>query len=473
MSNVSELSSNRSAKALLNVALILLAGAASTIFAADTAAQNEPTPAPISFSRDVAPILAKKCLTCHGPEKAKGGYRLHIFELMLKAGDDEIAPIVPGKPEQSGLYRRLITKDDEDRMPQKDDPLSAANIGLIERWIREGARFDGSDPKALLTSIIPQGPHPSPPTTYRQPVPLTAVAFSPDGRELAVGGYHEITIWDPSSGKLLRRIKNVAQRTQSLAYQPRGSFLAAAGGSPGQAGEVALFNPVEGSLVKVLGTMSDMVLSICFSEDGTRLAAGGADNAIHLYDVASGKEQLLIQQHADWVLAVAFDQKGGHLASASRDRSARIYDTKTGELEMTYADHGAPVFGIGFSGDGKSAYSGGRDKKIHVWNIKDAKKSGELSGFEEDIIKLLVKGDYVFSCSADRLVRQHDAKERKLVHTYSGHKDWVYTLDYHSATSRLATGSHDGEVRIWSTEDGKLQTVFVAAPGYLTADSSK
>src|SRR5687768_8559260 len=62
---------------------------------------------PVSFTRDVAPVLRKKCLTCHDPEKAKGNYRLDTFELLRKPGSSKIAPITPGDPSQSHLYELL------------------------------------------------------------------------------------------------------------------------------------------------------------------------------------------------------------------------------------------------------------------------------------------------------------------------------------------------------------------------------
>src|SRR6185369_12714804 len=187
----------------------------------------------VSFTHQIAPILARKCLTCHGPEKSKGGFRLDTFELLLKPGESKSASLVSGNPQQSELFRRITIKDEDDRMPQKADPLPDAEIVLIERWIKEGARFDGADSKAPLVSLVPRMPHPDPPANYARPVPVMALAFGRDGQELAIGGYHEITIWNPGDGKLLRRITNVAQRTQSLAYSPAG-VLAAAGGSPGQ-----------------------------------------------------------------------------------------------------------------------------------------------------------------------------------------------------------------------------------------------
>src|SRR6476646_8989047 len=99
--------------------------------------------APVSFSKDVAPILLANCQTCHGPDKAKGKYRLHTFEQLLRSGDSDHPPVVAGNPSRSEMFQRLITADAEERMPQKADPLPREQIVLIERWITEGARFDG------------------------------------------------------------------------------------------------------------------------------------------------------------------------------------------------------------------------------------------------------------------------------------------------------------------------------------------
>jgi mono/diheme cytochrome c family protein len=428
---------------------------------------------PVSLIRDIAPILVQKCIACHGPEKTKGGYQLHTFELALKPGDSKHQAITPGEPEQSELYRRISTDDEDDRMPQKDQPLTKTQIALIRRWIKEGARFDSPDRKAALVTLIPRAPHPDPPENYPVAVPILALAFRPDGKELAASGYHEITFWNPENGTLLRRMKGLAQRTQCLAYSRDGSLLAAAGGSPGQLGEVVLLDPVHGSILKILGTISDMMLTLCFSPDGTRLAAGGADNSIHLYDVLTGAEQLLIQQHADWVMALSFSHDGSQIASASRDKTARIFDVKTGELESTYVGHSSAVFAIAFSSDDKAVYTGGRDKKIHLWNAKEAKKTEEIAGFEDDILRIVVDGDLIYSCSADKIVRCHSASDRKLARIYSGHSDWVYSLALHPESKRLAAGSHDGEVRVWNIQDGRLITAYKGAPGFRGAEARK
>ena len=427
---------------------------------------------PVSFSKEIAPILVKKCVACHGPEKSKGHFRLDSLDWLMRAGESKSAPVLPSQPEQSELVRRLTAKDEDDRMPQKDDPLPAGHIALIERWIKEGAKFDGADTKAPLITLIPRGQHPDPPTVYRHPVAVTALAFNPDGTELAVGGYHEMTIWNPSDGKLLRRIRNVAQRTQSVEYGPDGALLAAGGGSPGQLGQVALFNPTNGALLRVLGTLPDMALTLSFSPDGSRLAVGSADNSIRIYDVVTGKEQLVIQQHADWVMSIAWSRDGAHLASASRDRTARIYAATNGDLETSYTAHQGPALAVAFSEDGQRVCSAGRDKKIHLWDAKEGKADGEIGGFDDDIFKLVVFEKSIFSCSADKKIRQHAMGKKELVRTFSGHKDWVYSLAIDGKSKRLASGSYDGEVRVWNLEDGLTLTAFIAAPGYRTTEKS-
>lgn len=445
----------------------------SSAYSEEPAAGAEAHSSGASFRKDIAPILTKKCLKCHGAEKPKGGYQLQTFSLLTRPGDSKNLAVAPGEPGKSELYLRITATDEDDRMPQKDDPLPASQIRLIERWIKEGARFDGSDPNALLVTLIPREPYPDPPASYRYPVPVTALAFSADGGELAVSGYHEITVWGPSEGKLLRRIGNVTQRIYGLAYQPDGSLLAAVGGAPGQTGEAALYDPIRGALIRSLCTTSDVLLALSFSPDGARLAVGGADNAIRFFDLASGKEELLIQQHADWVMALAFSRDGARLASASRDRSARIYSARTGELETSYNEHGQPVLAVAFDESGRQVFSAGKDRRIQFWNTADAKKNGELTGFESDITKLLPEGTALFACSNDKNIRQYTIPDRKLVRTYLGHKDWVYSLAHHPATHRLASGSHDGEVRLWNTEDGKLEAAFIAAPGYVAAHAGE
>ena len=419
----------------------------------------------VSFTKDIAPIFVSKCLACHNAEKAKGNYRLHTFDALNKAGSSKEAPLVAGKPSESKLFQLITAKDEEDRMPQKDEPLSSQQIATIRNWIAQGASFDAADRNVALAVLSPPK-HVDAPKAYRVPVPVTALAFDPSGEQLAAGGYHEITFWNSQSGELMKRIGNIAERTFDLAFSPDGRWLVSASGTPGKIGETKLFDATNGELAKILATTADAQLCVAFSPDGKKLAAGGADNAIRIWDVESGKLEFTIEQHADWVLALAFSPDGAHLASGSRDKSARLFKAATGELDETYTGHSEFVTAVAWA-DAKSVVSVSRTKTAHRWNIKDAKKTAEFSGWEGDVTRLIAAGTNLFSASLDGRVRQHSFASKQLVRSFDPpHRDAIYSLAVHEATRRLASGSHDGEVRVWNADDGKLSLKFIAAPGY-------
>src|SRR5262245_58111233 len=103
------------------------------------------SPEPIDFDRDVKPIFAKHCLTCHGPDKQKADLRLDRKAGALRGGDSGAA-IVPGKSADSLLVKRVSDDNAESRMPPKGPGLSAAELTALRQWIDQGAKWpdDGS-----------------------------------------------------------------------------------------------------------------------------------------------------------------------------------------------------------------------------------------------------------------------------------------------------------------------------------------
>ncbi len=92
----------------------------------------------VDYLRQIKPLLAQKCLACHGALKQKGQLRLDTAALLLQGGKHGPA-IVPGKAEASLLLER-ITGEEGNRMPPEGEPLSAGQIDLVRRWIRQGAK---------------------------------------------------------------------------------------------------------------------------------------------------------------------------------------------------------------------------------------------------------------------------------------------------------------------------------------------
>lgn len=97
------------------------------------------------FAKDIAPVLAKNCIECHGAEKQKGKLRLDTKEAAFKGGDSGMAGIVPGKSADSRIYKVVtLPKGHDDIMPPKGEPLSKATTDLIKAWIDAGADWPAS-----------------------------------------------------------------------------------------------------------------------------------------------------------------------------------------------------------------------------------------------------------------------------------------------------------------------------------------
>jgi hypothetical protein len=106
-----------------------------------------PALAPLSFNRDVRPILAETCFECHGPDNGarKAGLRLDLRESALKGGKSEVPAIVPGNPAKSELVRRISTRDIDDAMPpaKSGKKLSQSQVATLRTWIQQGAKWEG------------------------------------------------------------------------------------------------------------------------------------------------------------------------------------------------------------------------------------------------------------------------------------------------------------------------------------------
>lgn len=103
---------------------------------------------PLSYNKDIRPILASHCFACHGPDSAsrKGDLRLD-----QKAAAESMKAIVSGKPDESGIIQRILATDPDEVMPPPETkkPLSPDQIAKLKRWVQEGAEYQ------LHWSLIP------------------------------------------------------------------------------------------------------------------------------------------------------------------------------------------------------------------------------------------------------------------------------------------------------------------------------
>ncbi len=440
---------------------------------------------PVSFIKDIAPILKENCYACHDAKKKKGKFEMTSFETFRKGGTKD-DPIDPGKSKESYLIDVLVSTG-ANRMPPKDagDPIPKDRVALIARWIDEGAKLDtGIEPKAeMLRELRKRWTPPKAPETFKYPVNVNAVVFTPDNKHLVVGGYHELTLWDVATGKLEKRIATRAERAYGMVFLPDGT-LAIAGGRPGQEGDVRIYDVNAGTdgvndkkvFLKELVQADDSLLALALSADGKKLAAAGCDRIVRVWDLPSGKLEHSVENHADWVLGLSFSADGKYLASASRDKTAKIWDLAAKESLVTFPEHQNPVYAVAMTADGKLGISVGEDNNVRLWQATDGskqigKQTKTMGGHSKAIFRMAlntsVKPNLLATCSADGSVRLFDPIAGSALKDLKGLTDWVYAVAISSDGTLVAGGSWNGEVRIWKASDGSVQTAFNATPGYV------
>ena len=127
--------------------LVIIAGVAASFFIYGKNKPKERLPATVDFNNHIRPILSDRCFKCHGPDEKqrKGDLRLDIADSAFAALKESpgLFAIVPGKPDQSQVYHRIISPDTAELMPPPSSnlTLSAYEIKLIEKWIKQGAEY--------------------------------------------------------------------------------------------------------------------------------------------------------------------------------------------------------------------------------------------------------------------------------------------------------------------------------------------
>jgi WD40 repeat protein len=168
-----------------------------------------------------------------------------------------------------------------------------------------------------------------------------ALAFSPDGKRLALGGAYAITLWDVTTGKRLAH--------------PAGHL--------------------------------SIVYSLAFSSDGKRLASGGQDGTALVWDLATSRALHTFHGHYLSVVGLAFSPDGRRLATGDgqpnygndgREALVRLYDLDTGKLVRQFHGHLNGVHALRFSPDGTKLATGGGDDRVRLWDVATGRRLGQV-----------------------------------------------------------------------------------------------
>lgn len=427
------------------------------------AASAEAQEKPVSYHRDIRPLFTANCNGCHRPEKSKGELDMTTYKSLIKGGKKG-TPVVAGDPGGSLLVKMISGPEPE--MPDDGDPLKPEQVKLVERWVKEGARDDTPDP--ALAKV-------EPPVYTAAPV-ITSLAFSPDGKLLAVNGYHEIVLHKADGSAIEGRLVGDAPRVEAISFSKDGKYLAACGGSPAEFGSVQVWDPAKKELVKSYRISSDSLYGISFAPDGQSVAFGAADKTVRRISVADGSLLLEFKAHADWVLGTAFSLDGKQLVSAGRDKAMKLIDVEHARFVDDINNPLEACISVARHPKEERILYGGDLGTARIYRISDNQNrtagrndTNRLREFERQpgpvtAVAFSPDGKAVALGSVGE-VRVYDADEPgKRLATLSGHAGPVYSVAYSPDGNVIATGGFDGTVRLFDAKSGNLAKQFSPVP---------
>jgi WD40 repeat protein len=346
----------------------------------------------------------------------------------------------------------------------KGDPLLAAPLAFspdgrrLALAAREGVKVWDAPPTPEILLLANQ-------------FVARGVAYSPDGRHVAAPGAGRVTVWSVATGRTARVLPwdlfpdrdftrpDRATVPVVVAFSPDGQYLAGGGGNAQSRGDLRLWDRKTGEQRLELRGHAKAVRALAFSPDGRRLASGGLDHQVLVWDVRTGRVLVTFRKHAAKVTGLAFSPDGKQLASAAAEkRSVRVWDAATGEERLTLDGHRWPISSVAFrpgAGSRQLVSVGGSEGKgeVRVWDLRSGKavRSREIEGQTAVVYGAAYSPDgrYLATAGDDRLVHIWGADTGKELLVLRGHQNGINRVAFSPDGRAVVSASEDSTVRVW------------------------
>jgi WD40 repeat protein len=310
---------------------------------------------------------------------------------------------------------------------------------------------------------------------------MPSVAFSPDGKTLAVGSFSEnCYLFNAATGALKDTLAGHGESARSLAFAASGDILAV--GSYDQT--IRLWDWRAGKVTQTLTGQDDKVYSLAYLPDKKTLASGGAIGSACLWDTSSGT---LLHRWERGASPVAIDPKGQWLATAGNDASVSLRSLQDYDKVLAHYDGIMAYRMLVIHPSGKSfASNSGMYSVVYVHPIDlaqatptDEKRVRELLALwdhdsyevrekaSQDLAKIgnrakpLLNQALAESKSAEVRIRARVLLRQlgvpKPLAQLDDHRETVTSVSFAPDGRTLATATRDGQVRLWDTETYKIQ----------------
>ncbi len=294
---------------------------------------------------------------------------------------------------------------------------------------------------------------------------ITSAGFSPDGKTLVTGhsdidrhrfgepirSQPSVRLWDLTTGKQIRQVQEDLRCVSQVAYSPDGRTLAVA-----DEAVVKIWDAASGKeVVRLLGCYFQ-VERFAFSPDGELLAAADEWHRILIWKLPSGKLLHPFQDEEGYINTVAYSPDSKTIATAG-DAVIRLRETSTGKRLGELRGHRFKVLSLAYSPDGKRLVSGGtaRDGTTRVWDVATRK---ELQQFRDNGGQVALSADGKYLASGRDPIRVRESASGKEIARV---KYWdVYHLCFWPGRNRLAVGYEVPGAEVFEIPGGQALTPF-------------
>jgi WD40 repeat protein/serine/threonine protein kinase len=315
------------------------------------------------------------------------------------------------------------------------------------------------------------------------------LAFHPDGRRLAVAGAQVVEVWDAGAAKKLQDLRAHAKWIYGVAYSPDGRWLATGGWDR----TIKLRDADSGEERLTIFAHEGFVLDLAFSPDSRTLASSSEDRSVRLWEVPSGRPLGVMHGHSDFVQAMAFAPDGRELASGGLEGTMKVWDRRS-SFPIVFDGHTGWVGRLWYRRDGHRVISAAIGHQVvgettKGWDPDTGVLDPALTGVEPNTLGDAYLGPMMYPNSAEpppvtspdgrRIARVStigragrtmadrskeyasnsvevlDAKTGRVLHTLIGHTAEVVCIAFSPDSRRIATGSWDRLIKLWDPDIGR------------------
>jgi WD40 repeat protein/serine/threonine protein kinase len=288
---------------------------------------------------------------------------------------------------------------------------------------------------------------------------VMSLAFSPDGKLIASGGYtRAIKLWRAAGGVLERTLSGYGDAILGLNFSADGKMIAGSGGNNDKT--VRVWNVGDGSKITTLSDFKGAINCVAFSPDSQYLLTGtdSQEMTINIYRVSDWVLEKKLTQHHAAIHTLTFSHDGKQFASGAYDSTAKVWSYPGFKLLRSLTGPYG-VAHLAFSGDDSMLGVVGWDNVLRLFTVATGKEEGKLL-FSQTFIQqtaLSPDGVYLVSCGGwnDADVSLWKVKDGSQVRL-TGHKYNVLGLAVSPDSKMIASVDGDGLIKLWSLPDGKL-----------------